>query len=392
MITTMKLRNIYMMSLALASAVFAGCSDDTENFDNKVFMTSTTPTTFYVKAITQDASGEFTMSIPKPMEQDVTFTVKADANLVSTYEGMYYVTDVEMLPESHYTFSTTEGRIAAGALKSTPIEIAFKNLGSLDLEKTYVLPVTVANSSIEVLGSANTCYFVFRGAALINKVANIAENNVYVDWVNPDVVQNMQTMTAEALIYPYSFDHMISTLMGIEGQFLFRFGDAGVPADQLQIATGSGNFTSATMVAPLKTWTHVAVTYDSNAQELKVYFNGRAVGEFSGVGYGPVNWGITHSDESDGKPRCFWIGYSYNDERWLDADIAEVRIWNRVLTAEEINAENHFYGISEDAEGLVAYWKMDDGADILKDHSQYGNDATASSTLSWVDVELPAKE
>ncbi|MDO4165382.1 MAG: DUF1735 and LamG domain-containing protein, partial [Bacteroides sp.] len=281
--------------------------------------------------------------------------------------------------------------IAAGALESDPIELTFTDLGSLDLDKTYVLPVTVTNASISVLASAKTYYYVFRGAALINTVANINETNVYVDWVNPDVVQNMTTLTAEALIRPHSFDHMISTLMGIEGQFLFRFGDSGVEPNQLQIATGSGNFTDEAMTVDVETWTHVAVAYDSNAQTLKVYFNGRLVGDFTGVSYGPVNWGIDHSDESDGKPRCFWIGYSYNSERWLDADIAEVRIWNRVLTQDEINAENHFYGISEDSEGLVAYWKFDDGADVIKDYSSSGNNATASSTLTWVSVELPAE-
>ncbi|MGG6547387.1 UNVERIFIED_CONTAM: hypothetical protein NY100_18490, partial [Prevotella sp. 15_C9] len=92
---------------------------------------------------------------------------------------------------------------------------------------TYVLPVTVVDASINVLGSSNTSYYVFKGAALINKVANINKNNVYVDWVNPNVVQNMKTMTAEALIHPYSFDNQLNTLMGIEGQFLFRFGDSG---------------------------------------------------------------------------------------------------------------------------------------------------------------------
>lgn len=387
----MKFKNIYFISLALLSVAFAGCADDTENFDNQLYMTSNTPTTLYVKATTEDATGEFTLSIPKPSAQDVTFGIQVDASLVATYESMYYVTGVEMLPEGHYSLSTTEGTIAAGALESDPIELTFTDLGSLDLDKTYVLPVTVTNASISVLASAKTYYYVFRGAALINTVANINETNVYVDWVNPDVVQNMTTLTAEALIRPHSFDHMISTLMGIEGQFLFRFGDSGVEPNQLQIATGSGNFTDEAMTVDVETWTHVAVAYDSNAQTLKVYFNGRLVGDFTGVSYGPVNWGIDHSDESDGKPRCFWIGYSYNSERWLDADIAEVRIWNRVLTQDEINAENHFYGISEDSEGLVAYWKFDDGADVIKDYSSSGNNATASSTLTWVSVELPAE-
>lgn len=387
----MKLKNIYFISLALISGIFFGCADDTENFDNQLFMTSKAPTTFFVKAITQTASGEFSLSIPKPSGQDVTFTIKADASLVSAYEDTYYVSDTEMLPEGHYNFSATEGKIAAGALASAPITVSFTGLNSLDLNKTYVLPVTVVNASIGVLASANTYYYVFKGAALINKVANISKNNVYVDWTNPNVVQGMKTLTAEALIRPYSFDNQLNTLMGIEGQFLFRFGDSGVPENQLQIATGSGNFTNSAMVAPLNTWTHVAVTYDSEAQTIKVYFNGKLVGDFTDVTYGPVNWGIDHSDESDGKPRCFWIGYSYNNDRFLDADISEVRIWNRVLTQDEINADNHFYAADEDAQGLVAYWKFNDGADIIKDYSNSGNDATASAALTWVDVELPSK-
>lgn len=64
----MKLKNIYFISLALISGMFSGCADDTENFDNQLFMTSKTPTTFFVKAITQNATGEFSMSIPKPSE------------------------------------------------------------------------------------------------------------------------------------------------------------------------------------------------------------------------------------------------------------------------------------------------------------------------------------
>lgn len=391
----MKLKNIYFIPLALAACVFAGCTDDTENFDNQLFVSSKTPSTYFVKTTVQDAqnaSGEFTLSIPKPSGQEVTFTIKADAGLVSVYEDTYYVSGVEMLPEGHYSFSTTEGKIVAGALKSEPIAISFTDLGALDFTKTYILPVTVANASINVLASANTYYYIFKGAALINKVANINKTNVYVDWTNPNVVQNMKTMTAEVLIRPHSFDHQISTLMGIEGQFLFRFGDNGVEPNQLQIATGSGNFTNESMVAPLETWTHIAVVYDSEVQTIKVYFNGKLVGDFAGATYGPVNWGITHSDEADGKPRCFWIGYSYNNDRYLDGDISEVRIWNRTLTQDEINAQNHFYTVNEDAEGLVAYWKFDDGADIIRDYSSSGNNATASSTLSWGDVELPANK
>ena len=68
--------------------------------------------------------------------------------------------------------------------------------------------------------------------------------------------------------------------------------------------------------------------------------------KYSGrVNLSSVSLGAAHSDESNGKPRCFWIGYSYNKDRFFDGVISEVRIWNRALTAEEIQATNHFYTV-----------------------------------------------
>ncbi|MCD8207361.1 MAG: DUF1735 and LamG domain-containing protein [Bacteroidales bacterium] len=388
----MKTRNNRFLLLILLCGILAACSDDVKNFDNKLFLTSNTPVTTYVQTSvsdSQDFTGEFTLSIPKPQEKDVTFTVKADESLVSTYMASYYVDNVKAVPSDHYSLSATSGSIPAGALTSDAIEVHFTDMGSLDYDYTYVLPVTVVDASIDILGSARTTYFVFRAAALINKVANLKENNVYVEWVNPDVVQGMHTLTAEALIRPHGFTNQLNTLFGIEGQFLFRYGDAGLDPDLLQIATGNGNFALDTP-APLEEWLHVAVTYDYDAGTIQVYYNGKVVGDFTGVTYGPVNWGIQHSDESNGQDRCFWIGYSYDSNRWFDADFSEVRIWNRVLTSEEINSENHFYAVDTDSDGLVVYWKFNDEADIIRDYTENGNNATASYPLTWVDVELPA--
>ncbi len=57
----------------------------------------------------------------------------------------------------------------------------------------------------------------------------------------------------------------------------------------------------------------------------------------------------------------FWIRHSYNRDRWLEGNISEVRIWNKVLTSAEINAKDHFYQVEPDADGLVSYWKFDGG-------------------------------
>ena len=80
----MKLKNISFISLALLSGVFAtNCTDDIENFSNKIFMTESDPSTVLIKPTSVEESHEFTLSIPKPEGQDVTFTIAADASLVS---------------------------------------------------------------------------------------------------------------------------------------------------------------------------------------------------------------------------------------------------------------------------------------------------------------------
>lgn len=127
----------------------------------------------------------------------------------------------------------------AGAVISDDITVSFKNLTELDREKVYVLPVTVDQASIGVLKSSGTMYYVLKGAALINTVPDITKNLVYVTWTNPDVANNMNKLTAEALIRVSKFDKMLTSIMGIEGKFLLRIGDAGIPQTScrwLQIA------------------------------------------------------------------------------------------------------------------------------------------------------------
>ena len=401
----MKLKHIYFASLmAVAGGIFTGCSDDIENFDNQMFVTDTTPSVVLMGITAENETQEFTFSIPKPQDSDVTFTIAADASKVQTYKDIYTdgTKEIEMVPSENYELATTQGVIKAGSLNSDPIAINFKGLNTMDDTKTYVLPVTVTSCSIGVLGSKNTRYYVFQKGALINVVANIDQNALYPGnaWQNPERFAAMHQLTAEALIRPHSLsgeghEANISTLMGREDHFLFRFGDSAAP-NQLQIATGGdngvGNFIVSRAV-PENEWTHVAITYDSDMQELKVYYNGTLAQEFS-CDFGPVDWSPNHSDESGGKPRCFWIGYSYSSSRWFDGDICEVRIWDKVLTEEDINAENHFYIIEnpESEENLLMYWKLNDEVNQIKDYSRYGNDGVSVSDLTWVSVSLPSEE
>lgn len=395
----MKFTHFIILCTALLSASFLeGCQDDIENYENCVYL----GTTDKVEMILVDVeAGETTKEggiktyLAKPHSSDVNVVYGVDAGLVNRYNSLYGE-HAELLPPDFYKIADLTVRIKAGEVTASELDIDFIKLNELDFTHTYVLPLAIVSSDVNILDSQRTVYYVIKKAALVNWVANLSNNNVYVDWKNSSVVENLHSLTAEALIKVDAFaddrDSKITTIMGIEDHFLIRLGDNSIPSNQLQIAAANrDNVTSSDWKIKSGEWTHLAVTFNGDTKTVQVYINGRKKSEQQFREFaGPVNWGVPHSDESDGQPRCFWIGYSYNNQRYLDGSIAECRIWNRVLPEEEINAANHFYRISSESEGLVSYWKFNDGqGNTVKDYAASGNNATASGSLTWSYVELP---
>ena len=73
-----------------------------------------------------------------------------------------------------------------------------------------------------------------------------------------------------------------------------------------------------------------------------------------------------------------------------EALLEDIVTANKALTPEEINAPDHFYQVAAASDGLVAYWKFDEGAGkTIKDQTSYGNDLTVEKELKWVNVSLP---
>ena len=184
---------------------------------------------------------------------------------------------------------------------------------------------------------------------------------------------------------------MLATVMGIEGGFLVRIGDAGIPANQLQLATPNGNLTDAAWQFDTNKWTFVSLTYDTATGECKVYFDGIQKGATQvGAFHDPINWNTASGDITDG-PRGFYVGYAYDANRYFDGEMSELRVWNRILTKEEINEPYHFYTVDNNASGLVAYWKMDEGSGNLIHDYANGYDLKCQKAPEWIPVSLPVK-
>lgn len=152
-----------------------------------------------------------------------------------------------------------------------------------------------------------------------------------------------EAMTLETLINVEKFrtpedpgEASISTLMGVEGGTLLRFGDSGVPGNQLQANGTRVDFTFET-----GKWYHIAMTIADGIT--KVYINGDLKATFPKGG-----------SLSGGDP--FLIGRSYSGGRGIQARLSETRVWSVARSAEEI--KDNMYKVDAKSSGLLAYWHM----------------------------------
>lgn len=379
----MKLNKAYLIVATFVAVAFVGCKNEDPNsnsFDNKLYIEADSKVSVVlIKANSQDETKIITAGMAKPMRQNVDIVYKVDLTKIATYNKAFYDNAIA-LPTENYTFVETKAVIPAGGVKSTNASIEFKDIAQLDRKIVYVLPVTIASATnIDVLESARTTYFLFKGGAIINVVGDIAENSLSTQWPSPAPLTGLTKITMEAMLYCEAYDKMISTFMGIEGTYLIRFSDAGYAPDQVQIAAG-GNFPSASVSPrlPVKRWFHFAATHDLVTGDAVIYIDGKVA--WSGTGSKPGTRDLASP--------TFFIGKSYDDSRWFNGMIAECRIWNVVRTQEEI--ANNFYEVDPASPGLVAYWKFDEGAgQQVKDYTANANHMNANKVIKWVKKELP---
>ena len=143
-------------------------------------------------------SRKITYRLAAPVDNEIQVSFDAKPSLTATY-NLCYGDNATALPEAFYDIPVKNVTIQPGGISGDDIIVNFVNLNQLDDSRRYVLPVTITNvSGIGLLESARTTYFIIKGAALINVVANIKENYFPIKW-NSDV-SKMTTITVEALV------------------------------------------------------------------------------------------------------------------------------------------------------------------------------------------------
>lgn len=382
----MKFDKISLTLFLLAAVAFTGCKNEDpaeHHFDNKLYISSAQLTDdLLIRDDIVSDSRTISARLALPAPEDVTVTFEGRPDMAARY-NMVYGDNAVGLPAEYFSIPEKVISIGKGNVTGNDIVVNFTNTNELNGDLRYVLPVTVADiQGISLLESTRTVYFIFKGAALINVVADISEMYFPVNWSSSVNVSGLKTITVEALVRSSDWEagrgNALSSVFGIEGTFLIRIGDADRPRNQLQLVNPNGNWPSpnAAPGLPVNEWIHIAVVWDATTGERIYYQNGEVVASDNAAsGSVSLNSG------------CY-VGKSYDDSRWLPGEISELRIWNIQRTQEQIASS--MYTVDPTTPGLLAYWKFNEGSgNVINDATGNGTNLTGEGTPTWVNVELP---
>lgn len=373
----MQTKLILLMTLFIT--LFSACKN-AEDLEDVLYFTGTetSPVSQYTIDGPTDIGITVSSSCLASSEQKINISVATEKleeynhTNGKTYKG---------LPEGSYKLSSESILLKAGENVSEQLILSLLNTSKFEEGAVYCLPLTISNveGGMPVLESSRTIYIVLN-QTIITQAA--ASKNMPIPFEDDPSLASVPQVTMEARVMVTKFassNPYISTVMGVEEEFLLRFGDVTIEPNQLQLAGGGYPVTAKTEFETNK-WYHLAVVFDGST--IKLYVNGELDGQ-TDAPRGP----IVLCGKTD--KRRFYIGGSLNS-RLLNGYISEVRVWKKALSQSQIQ-NNMCYVSPDNYKDMIAYWRFNDGADaeVIKDWT--GNGWDINTTISnWVEgVKCP---
>ena len=369
----------YIVAAVLMALAFAACDSEGDKFDyQKVGLLIAGTEQVQVQRFTVDelpAAYAVTVKATRRCPKDVTMRLAIDTALVKAYNATHG-TAYYAVPASCVTLEDSDVTIKQGEALSTAAQVKVLNTDGFIEGATYVIPVTISEvkgDGGEVIESSRTIFLqisrIISFYALDNNL-NASSNYIFPD----DKMVNLTNYTIEFKVYSYKFGNVgdIKRVLSIEGKNeeeanMFRFGENGsAGGDILQWVLPGGRCFSSTHFKTNR-WYLISCTYDGST--FKMYVDGVEDAQASGSGKATPF-------------QRFELGMSwggYRSSQFFSGRLCEVRVWNRALTASEIAMG--FAGVNAHSEGLVAYWKMNEGeGHIFHDATGHGYD------MDWTDT------
>jgi len=387
--------NKFMAILLATAAMAAGCQESQE-YSDVVYFTGTENSPLTNVYIDGPSTVSVSVTSSAKVSHDIAIALDVNAASLETYNAEHG-TAYALLPESSYELSTREAVISAGSAVSNPVAVEIKSMDDLEFGLLYCLPLHIAGTSdgTGVLAASQTTFIVFNQLIKTRGVDFGGSWNIDMEKTmkGKSELDNLPACTMEIRMYATgwsSMSHGISSLIGVEENFMLRIGDVSIggvdePKSILNVAGRGSTLAALDNPLSLRRWYHVATV--DNGSTLKLYIDGVEVASVSSAERKPVNLGFYYNS-------AFCIGRSANDYRRFRGMVSEARVWSRALTPAEL-LNNQCYIDPSKAEGLIGYWRLDEAdGKVFKDLSGNGYDGEATTNnIVWTDeIHCPVVE
>lgn len=367
-----------MILLATATLFAAACQESLE-YQDVVYFTGTENTAITSMYVEGPTALGLTVTSSAKLGSTVTVGVQVAPEALEAFNNANG-TAYKMLPEGSYKLAETAFTIEAGKNVSIPVSFEILSMDDFEDGVIYCAPIRLTDTSngMSVLEASRITYVVIN-QIITTKGPDFGQQH-YISMptmINNPMFSDMGACTMEIRVrmdkfYAASANPGIASVIGVEENFLLRFGDISCDKNQLQYAGRGASVTSSSHFNT-DTWYHLAVV--DNGTTLTLYVDGNVEGTVDSSGKSAINLAY---DWMDG----FHIGYSERG-RLMDGVVSEARVWNRALSPIEL-VNNQCY-VDPASEGLVCYWRLDGLVDgVFQDLTGNGNHGQPSTTnLTW---------
>lgn len=351
-------------------AGLSGCEGEYQPDYERVYIGEASSSRYVKMQVEGATETKLTIKLVKPQKSPVTVTLGLDPTLLDEYNaqnGANYLA----LPDEYIKMEKTA--VIAANESSIEIPILIESYDTPNDEQ-YALPLAITSVEGPVTASVSSSNLTY----LLDKPL--------IQWVpqmtwrcmpksDPDKQWKVQTKdwSIECLNWKdnYGINNQAIISMVATKEIYIRFGDTSIPYNSLQVKYGGSQVNNPTLFTTSR-WDHLAFIYSQAAKELSIYVNGVKTGKLDiDTETIELNGISIHSS-----------GQSYNRG---NSRMAQLRIWSRALNESELNANMHA-AVSPNAEGLVAYYKMNEGeGDTYKDCTSNGRDIICLYAPQWIE-------
>lgn len=193
-------------------------------------------------------------------------------------------------------------------------------------------------------------------------------------WVRTRVAAQPGTVSpAVAKMARTSFHHPTEP-----GEWMVGLRPDGVPIFNLHAANVT--LDAYPLRIPEGHWVHLAAVYDASIPEARLFVDGGYMTVSPKLNAFGQPWReLVRSQGGNGSP----VTLGFLPGSHLDGDVDEVRIWNVARTSSQISGAMNA-PLTGSEPGLIAYWRMDDGAGtVAADSSGHGRVAHLLGGATW---------